>query len=100
MIILRHSKMVFLMEFVVSVNLPASMVVINLSVEGTYTTSSNFYVIIYGPPTLDLYYYTMAMPLQITVFVGCTLTLLMTIRLHRVGDTRKFSGEHSCNENT
>ena len=83
-VIVRHPKMVFLVEFLVSAIVPAAMVAINMGLEGRYTMFSISVVITCGPPTVSLYYYTLAMPLQIIVFAGCTLTLLIIIRLRKV----------------
>jgi hypothetical protein len=84
--------MVFLAEFLVSFIVPAAMVAISLVKEGTYRTSS-VYMFICAPPTVGLYYYTIAMPLQIVVFIGCTLTLLMTIRLRKVRRQARIHSE-------
>ena len=82
-VIVRHPKMVFLMEFLVSTIVPAVMVAINLGIEGTYRTFS-VYVIICGPPNRKLYYYTACLPLESIVFTGSVLTLLIIVRLRKV----------------
>lgn len=83
-VITRHCKSVFVVEFLVSVLFPAAMVAVVMGINGTYNTFS-VYVVICGPPTPRLYYYTFALPLQVIVFFGCVLIMLIVLRVRKVG---------------
>jgi hypothetical protein len=82
-VIVRLPKLVFLVEFSVSTIIPAAMVAINLVAKGTYRTFS-VYVILCGPPSRTLYYYTVCLPLEIIVVTESVLTLLIIVRLRKV----------------
>jgi hypothetical protein len=69
-------------EFSVSTIIPAAMVAINLVAKGTYRTFS-VYVILCGPPSRTLYYYTVCLPLEIIVVTESVLTLLIIVRLRK-----------------
>ncbi|XP_062507392.1 uncharacterized protein LOC134183840 isoform X2 [Corticium candelabrum] len=86
----RYSKTVLVIETVTSVALPVGLAAAVLGVEGRYATFS-VQIITCGPPSVKLMYYTMALPLQLIVFVGVVMTLLIMLRLRKVQDANKHS---------
>ena len=54
-----------------------------MGIGGTYTTFS-VQVVLCGPPTKNLTYFTASLPLQIIVLSGSILMAMVTIRLRKV----------------
>ena len=79
----RYSKLVFLIEAMLSVIVPGALVAVVLGTEGKYAMFSN-QVITCGPPSLKLFYYTMAFPAQLIVLVGVVMTAGVVLRLQKV----------------
>jgi hypothetical protein len=92
--IVKHSKLLFTTEFLLSLIVPASMVLVVLRVGGmykTYTARS----LLCTPPTRKLIYFTFSLPLQIMVFIGSLLMGMIVIRLRKVG--RSVSSYNNTN---
>jgi hypothetical protein len=81
----RYSQQVFMVEVLASVIIPAGLVAVVLGIEGKYTMFSKL-VITCGPPTVELIYYAMALPVQLAVLAGVILTSLIMLRLEKVSD--------------
>jgi hypothetical protein len=78
-----HPKLLFTIEFLVSLIMPASMVSVVLGVGGKYSTL-DVQTVLCGPPTIELLYFTFSLPLQIVVFIGTILMGMIIIRLRKV----------------
>jgi hypothetical protein len=79
----KYSTLVFIIEASFSVIMPIILVSIVFGVGDSYTMFTSL-VITCGPPTLKLFYFTMAFPVQIIVLVGVGMTAFILIRLQRV----------------
>jgi hypothetical protein len=82
--IVSHPKFLFFIEFLVSIVVPASIVSVVLLVGGTYSTFS-VQIVLCGPPTTELMYFTLSLPLQFIVFIGSILMGMIVIRLRKNG---------------
>jgi hypothetical protein len=77
-----------MVEVLASVIIPAGLVAVVLGIEGKYTMFSKL-VITCGPPTVELIYYAMALPVQLAVLAGVILTSLIMLRLEKARGRRK-----------
>jgi hypothetical protein len=81
--IIRYSKVVFIVEAFMSVMVPIALVSVVLGVHGKYTMFSD-QIIVCGPPSLSLFYFSMVLPGQLTVLLGIVMIALIWLRLQKV----------------
>ena len=72
-----------MVEASLSLIVPAALVAVVLGDGKKYTLFSQ-QVITCGPPSLKLFYYTMALPLQLVVIFGVVMTAYIVFQLHKV----------------
>eukprot|EP00118_Oscarella_pearsei_P001005 m.6351 g.6351 ORF g.6351 m.6351 type:complete len:640 (+) comp15653_c0_seq1:530-2449(+) len=77
-----HMKLVFVSELLLSVGIPVILVGIVIASKDHYVTNS-IDIISCSPPTEDLLYLTLSLPLQITIFAGITMVVLIILRLRK-----------------
>ena len=82
-LIYNYSCKLLCIELLASIAVSASMVITVFAVDGKYSTFT-VQVVLCGPPTNRLIYYTFSLPLQIFFLSGCILMALVIVRLRKV----------------
>jgi hypothetical protein len=89
----KYWKLFYLVEALLSVVLPVALVAVVLGDQNKYSLFSR-QVISCGPPTIELFFYTMALPLQVIVTLGIMMALYILFQLYKVTVNYKVTIAH------